>query len=377
MRERPILFSAPMVQALLAGTKTQTRRAAKLTDAGHAKEPRGHRRWHPGDPDAVAACPYGKPGDRLWVRETFVIGYPGAGNTYSAIPWTGADPQKDGKVFYRADGDDPKDGPQRPWTPSIHMPRWASRITISPREAVVLYLPGPMDLDRAEALRRGFSSLNLIGVERNDDLATSLRKRGVLCIHGNLLQTARAMCRNHRVDVIYGDFVSGLERKTLLGIVNLLTFPNLRDTVFVFNFQRGRDATSNYWREAAQESYFLPSRKDHPLALNRAFSLQAYLLECLIVRINDSFLGVNTEPPPRTKMVDHLLETGQFAMHTYRSRKVTMDTLVFVNPARKLYRFEQPVERPSDFEPLLDRRTSQHVAAVLAVRTGRQRQATA
>lgn len=69
MKERPILFISPMVRALLDGSKTQTRRVAKLTDAAHVKEPRGHRRWHPGDPAASLACPYGKPGDRLWVRQ--------------------------------------------------------------------------------------------------------------------------------------------------------------------------------------------------------------------------------------------------------------------------------------------------------------------
>ncbi len=81
MKERPILFSAPMVRALLAGTKTQTRRVVK---------PQPHRigwytqddkpgvqfDWHEvdeyGDPlDSVIRCPYGVPGDRLYVREVY------------------------------------------------------------------------------------------------------------------------------------------------------------------------------------------------------------------------------------------------------------------------------------------------------------------
>lgn len=73
MKERPILFSGPMVSAILAGTKTQTRRLARLTDSGHVKEPRGHRRWHPGDPEAVRACPYGVPGDRLVLLTTWAV----------------------------------------------------------------------------------------------------------------------------------------------------------------------------------------------------------------------------------------------------------------------------------------------------------------
>ena len=117
MTERPILFSAPMVRAILAGTKTQTPRVVKPW------EPRlmNLRRPVPEDvsylPDFTcyqSTCPYGQPGDRLWVRETF--GHferndelrPGA------------------EIFYRADGEAPA---IEPWRPSIHMPRWASRLT--------------------------------------------------------------------------------------------------------------------------------------------------------------------------------------------------------------------------------------------------------
>jgi hypothetical protein len=61
MTERGILFSAPMVRALLDGVKTQTRRALKDKALAYV-----------GDPERVLClCPYGKPGDRLWVRETF------------------------------------------------------------------------------------------------------------------------------------------------------------------------------------------------------------------------------------------------------------------------------------------------------------------
>ena len=147
MKERPILFSAPMVRALLDGRKTQTRRVAKFTDAGYLKEPCGHRRWHRGDPDAVQACPFGGIGDRLWVRETWKFtGWSGDGE-----PW----------IHYRADDKqvfiDGRNIPEtwgellmdvwsvlsaednfqidqkaadRKWRPSIHMPRWASRITL-------------------------------------------------------------------------------------------------------------------------------------------------------------------------------------------------------------------------------------------------------
>ena len=67
-------------------------------------------------PAHIFRCPCGQPGDRLWVRETFALGEP---------PYFG--------VAYRADeGDNPEDvgGERQKWTPSIHMPRYLSRITL-------------------------------------------------------------------------------------------------------------------------------------------------------------------------------------------------------------------------------------------------------
>jgi len=107
VKERPILFSGPMVRAILAGRKTQTRRVVKPQHI-----PAGVRtlRWENQDAAELqhsARCPYGVPGDRLWVRETW-------------------QPGPDDCVYYRADND-PN---ENQWKPSIHMPRWASRITL-------------------------------------------------------------------------------------------------------------------------------------------------------------------------------------------------------------------------------------------------------
>lgn len=119
MKERPILFSAPMVRAILAGKKTRTRRVAKLIAAGHAKEVGGNRRWHPADPEAAHACPYGRPEDRLWVRETWA-----APHAHDHIPPRMI--QQDARIHYAATEDL---GGLR-LRSSIHMPRWASRITL-------------------------------------------------------------------------------------------------------------------------------------------------------------------------------------------------------------------------------------------------------
>jgi hypothetical protein len=98
-KERPILFSGPMVRAILGGRKTQTRRVVKPQE--HAEQ------W----PACGCASPYGRPGDRLWVRETW------------------APKQFEDGVNYRASGDLLDTGHCR-WKPSIHMPRRASRILL-------------------------------------------------------------------------------------------------------------------------------------------------------------------------------------------------------------------------------------------------------
>lgn len=117
MRERPILFSGPMVRAIIEGRKTVTRRVAKPV-----KHPDLGNIYTPGalvlenEPQHVIdrACPYGQPGDRLWVRETFAV-Y-GDKKMYA--------------IHYRADRPHHVGQKGMGYKPSIHMPRWASRILL-------------------------------------------------------------------------------------------------------------------------------------------------------------------------------------------------------------------------------------------------------
>lgn len=139
MKEHPILYSGPMVRAILAGRKTQTRRMAKFTAGGHLKEPRGHRRWHRDDPNAVFACPYGQPGDRLWVRETFCLDADDNGMTaFRADNWLEC-PSADGK-----------------WKPSIFMERRQSRITL---EIVSIRVERLQAINEADACAEGVSEI--------------------------------------------------------------------------------------------------------------------------------------------------------------------------------------------------------------------------
>ncbi len=123
MKERPILFNGSMVRAILDGRKTQTRRIVKnicdpiLIDDILPADPKGFWCFHGNDPSVCIDCPYGEVGDRLWVRETWA-----PVSTFDPSPETGA--------LYRADPMYDGANVEWSWKPSIHMPRWASRITL-------------------------------------------------------------------------------------------------------------------------------------------------------------------------------------------------------------------------------------------------------
>jgi hypothetical protein len=119
MKEGPIMFSTPMVRATLEGRKSQTRRVL---------QPQPVRKVGPGG--IFLKCPYGQPGDRLWVRESFTV-------------------NNDGAVCYRATHPLPKD---RQWVPSIFMPRRASRITL---EVVRVRVERLQAITEADAVQEG------------------------------------------------------------------------------------------------------------------------------------------------------------------------------------------------------------------------------
>ena len=165
MTDRPILFSGPMVRAILAGTKTQTRRlltdrlkrypsATEHLDMLFRDDPKSRVRvaecgavlvdTHGGIASGIASSPYGVPGVRLWVRETFATL---TGNGHRTV--------------YRADNDPPMTGPadcpvpvlDMKWTPSIFMRRAQSRLTLTVTDVRVERLQSITEEDaRAEGV---------------------------------------------------------------------------------------------------------------------------------------------------------------------------------------------------------------------------------
>ena len=125
MKERPILFSAPMVRALLDGRKTQTRRILKAE----------------AEPLTYQA------GDRLWVRERHALVPATAYRASTGVESHVNPSDPDQAVVYREGWE--RSQPGR-WRPSIHMPRWASRLTIAVTEVRVQRLQEISEKDAAD-----------------------------------------------------------------------------------------------------------------------------------------------------------------------------------------------------------------------------------
>lgn len=163
MKEKPILLSGPMVRAILEGSKTQTRRIMKpqppedwtpgYYGPNHKMTEHGHFPLRNGlpieigwgvcnqDGDWCLTCPYGKPGDRLWVKETWRVR---GGREYEYQ-------QHQGSVVYRA-STDVLDDTCSEWRPSIFMPRCASRIDL---EVTAIRVERLQWISHADAMREG------------------------------------------------------------------------------------------------------------------------------------------------------------------------------------------------------------------------------
>lgn len=133
VREHPILFSGPMIRAILDGTKTQTRRVVMLRRADDELTPdHGVKRvlrhitewWRARS--GHYTCPFGQVGERLWVRETFWLHNLGESTERKRIEYqAGGD-----KILWQSEIVPAQWRGLCHWRPSIHMPRWASRLTL-------------------------------------------------------------------------------------------------------------------------------------------------------------------------------------------------------------------------------------------------------
>lgn len=210
MSERPILLSGPMVRAILDGRKTQTRRViAKQpfdrswsrhdhriqyvsgraenqdeTDGFHAYSTSSGGEWH-------AKSPFGQPGDRLWLRETWC-------NADVLFQGYECDPPQ--VIGYRADLSARIDGNSTigtdgwnwghesvKWKPSIHMPRWASRILLEVTDVRVERLQA---ITEADAEAEGVTE-TMPGWWSGAEGQAGTSARAAFCLLWNSLNAAR------------------------------------------------------------------------------------------------------------------------------------------------------------------------------------------
>ncbi|HAU2966545.1 TPA: hypothetical protein JC740_000604 [Salmonella enterica subsp. diarizonae] len=173
MKERGMIFNGEMVQAILEGRKAQTRRPFnwRRQPAMEMAERDDGSLWPWAEDcerggDIWFACPFGEVGDRVWVRETWQAIHDDVDEfghveerTYApSIP-----KEKDRywhTVYAEHFGDESREDRGFPWRPAIHMPRWASRITLEITDVRVERLHS---ISERDALREGLFQLPASG----------------------------------------------------------------------------------------------------------------------------------------------------------------------------------------------------------------------
>jgi hypothetical protein len=251
MKEYSIVESGPMVRAILEGRKTQTRRIVKpqprqvklfpypmggVQLADESGDPhwaiehaRKSRRWAWPVDEApcvpAALCPYGAPGDRLWVRETWgesdsdggpVIVYKAGGHmvrgaTGSKRLGTWADeifPGEVGEVY-----------PPERWRSSIHMPRWASRITL---ELTAVRVERIQDISEADARAEGCEQSDVITMDDAKDLTGDHKRLLESFVGGRFTAKMDFVCLWHAINAKRAPWESNpwcwvLEFKRIMG----------------------------------------------------------------------------------------------------------------------------------------------------------------
>ncbi|MEG3187287.1 hypothetical protein RZF15_02057 [Klebsiella pneumoniae] len=158
MTERGMIFNAEMVRAILDGRKTQTRRPVKFPvhDKNLGCELAGNELAGELSAGNYLNSAFGKPGDRIWVRETFC---PVDDTQYGGEKWVDYRATPRYEASHPAGWDSaPNDAEALKWRPSIHMPRWASRILLEITGVRVERLKSISDRD---ALREGCSTADM------------------------------------------------------------------------------------------------------------------------------------------------------------------------------------------------------------------------
>lgn len=207
--------------------------------------------------------------------------------------------------------------------------RIVERLTKPARESIVLYLAGKDDLDRREALRRGFRSENLIAIDNNLEIVKNLRSKGVVAIHGDLIDIIANWSGDPRIDVIVADFCGGLTKKCGSGLIREMAYSKglAMRTVLSVNMLRGRDGDlPKYIKNAITPA--IPYAIKH-----RGLLLISAIMMDLMRSVNDIFKSIeNWEVLHGCRFENWFNNTFRPSCFNYKSKSVFMDSVVMVWP---------------------------------------------
>ena len=224
------------------------------------------------------------------------------------------------------------------------------RVSVHPRDAIILYFPSEQDLDRPVALEKGFHSNNLIAIERDWKVVESLRSRGVLTIHGEFSHVIMNWPESEPVHGVFADYVCGITNLTALVCFLVFGAAGISpESPVIFNFLRGRDLNGAVANVAREISEITKTKHRGILALTVALFI--YLIS----------LGYDDrECAPRLVAAVKSLDP---VTHSYRSGVQTFDSVVFKT-------------LPGSFPrvPGKNLEMRRQIAAVLAHRTRRMKQ---
>lgn len=252
------------------------------------------------------------------------------------------------------------------------------RVTVHPKEAIIIYLAGEQNLDREQAIRNGFHENNLIAVDGDMKVVKSLRGKGQLAVHGDIFQVIRNWSRDVKINGIIFDFCSGITSSEFCaGIQNCLMMRQCKESVSVVNFLRGRDSFLTRVKsslisinESPDPFYQEIINEKHRGILTLTFIMELFL-ESLFQIYGDQITH------KRYLNICSLYDKKASAVYTsYRSKVTFFDGVIFNNP---LYNkatenicdvLSENMHHPS-MDKHFDQSLKNQISAILAHRTMR------
>lgn len=207
----------------------------------------------------------------------------------------------------------------------------------SPREAIVVYLAGPQDIDRKIANEKGYDNRNLIAIDNDKNVVKSIRNKKCLAFHGGLSLFLRSWTIEPQIDIIIADFCCGI---TVMAIDFMDCLGNMivnkNKVIIIANFLRGRD---KYCKELIDQ-YYQESREYVKNLTGSDKHRGMYFLDRLCLEITIRCKRAISEYKYGEKpFITICEETGiwpEGVFNTYKSKNNSMDSVIFTWPTIKL-----------------------------------------